>query len=380
MTYIDTIDYLPSYRVSKVCSSDTCHSVGVTLYPSLKKVYKRSTSSPYPFVKHNPFTGIKLYRDRGVHELFFQQYGDFGVSHLFAEGTISFDENKLSYFLSTSDDPSVQLAVAAFYSRISNLKVNMAQVYAERQKTIDLVAKSCKQLAVWYRSLRRGRNPFTGETCNGRNASNLWLQYAYGWTPLVSDVYSAMDALKGVEPKLKLSLSRRANGAELEVKQSGYGYVQGHRVLNEVHVSSRSSCRTTVSGLFEIKDPSLLTANYVGLTNPALLVWELLPYSFVVDWFLPIGAWLESLNALAGLSVREASITRTNVINWSGMSKLALTGSYQSKATSVCDINQVSKCKKRELGLPSLPLPTFRSPVSTSHALTGLALLRQAFK
>jgi hypothetical protein len=41
--------------------------------------------------------------------------------------------------------------------------------------------------------------------------------------------------------------------------------------------------------------------NQTGFTNPINLLWELLPFSFVADWFLPIGNYLEALTAWNGL-------------------------------------------------------------------------------
>jgi hypothetical protein len=37
------------------------------------------------------------------------------------------------------------------------------------------------------------------------------------------------------------------------------------------------------------------------LINPLSIGWEVIPYSFVVDWFAPIGNTLSSLTATAGL-------------------------------------------------------------------------------
>jgi len=39
----------------------------------------------------------------------------------------------------------------------------------------------------------------------------------------------------------------------------------------------------------------------LGLTNPEMVMWELLPYSFVADWFIPIGDWMEARALVQGL-------------------------------------------------------------------------------
>jgi hypothetical protein len=46
-------------------------------------------------------------------------------------------------------------------------------------------------------------------------------------------------------------------------------------------------------------------ASRLGLINPASVAWELVPFSFVVDWFTGFGSYLDSFTELAGLSVSQ---------------------------------------------------------------------------
>lgn len=46
-------------------------------------------------------------------------------------------------------------------------------------------------------------------------------------------------------------------------------------------------------------------ATQYGIANPALVLWEMVPFSFAVDWFLDIGGYLESLGALNGLVIDD---------------------------------------------------------------------------
>jgi hypothetical protein len=55
----------------------------------------------------------------------------------------------------------------------------------------------------------------------------------------------------------------------------------------------------------------------LGLNNPLLVVWQALPYSFVVDWFLNVGGTLE---ALAGFQDKTVEWNVYNV-NWSMKTK-----------------------------------------------------------
>ncbi len=62
-------------------------------------------------------------------------------------------------------------------------------------------------------------------------------------------------------------------------------------------------CEVTIS------NPNLYLANNLGLANPAIVVWELIPFSFVVDWFVTVGQFLENGSAWLGLTVTKPYTT-----------------------------------------------------------------------
>jgi hypothetical protein len=55
-----------------------------------------------------------------------------------------------------------------------------------------------------------------------------------------------------------------------------------------------------------LTNPNLGLASRMGLVNPLSIAWEVVPFSFVVDWFLPVGNFLENLTSLAGTVQLEA--------------------------------------------------------------------------
>ena len=47
----------------------------------------------------------------------------------------------------------------------------------------------------------------------------------------------------------------------------------------------------------------------LGLINPSTVAWERLPWSFVIDWFIPIGSYLDSVGFFGGLRLSYAQST-----------------------------------------------------------------------
>jgi hypothetical protein len=67
--------------------------------------------------------------------------------------------------------------------------------------------------------------------------------------------------------------------------------------------SSNSSIFSRRSYTFEAYE-ELSALRQMGLGNPASILWERLPYSFVIDWFIPIGNYLELIGQVPYLRGR----------------------------------------------------------------------------
>lgn len=48
------------------------------------------------------------------------------------------------------------------------------------------------------------------------------------------------------------------------------------------------------------------------MINPVGIAWELVPFSFAVDWFIPVGKFLNSYTDLAGVDLIRAYTTFTD--------------------------------------------------------------------
>lgn len=129
---------------------------------------------------------------------------------------------------------------------------------------------------------------------------------------------------------------------------------------------------TVTSKIFATVDNAdLLARSQLGMTKSDLLLaaWEVVPFSFVLDWALPIGDFIEANLATQGLkfrsgytSIRVRELGRTSPVNIN-------VDTYTATYSSICDWYW------RKL-LTSFPLPVlqFKDPRSYSHLMTAASL------
>ena len=114
----------------------------------------------------------------------------------------------------------------------------------------------------------------------------------------------------------------------------------------------------------------------MGLTNPAAVVWELMPLSFVGDWILPVSSYLEALNFSNATTANYVITTfvRNRTTSQEGAEVTGNGGQYRM------DFLREHIDVKREVStsLP-VPMPTWKSALATEspfkRALDAVALV-----
>jgi hypothetical protein len=180
-----------------------------------------------------------------------------------------------------------------------------------------------------------------------------WLTYTYGLRPLYGSIYGTFN-----------EMMHPARGGSYLIKGRAIDVVKNRTVTSvpfptttDIIVDSR---RSEYAVQFTLTKPSALQslANYTSL-NPASIVWELTPFSFVADWFIDIGGYLRNLETALLYMNNMSSIRRTNTrlvtfdskcVGGSGVVSVNLKANYRYSYK-----NRSSPA----LVLPSLPRPKF---------------------
>lgn len=180
---------------------------------------------------------------------------------------------------------------------------NLPLFLAESRKTIAMVANAAatiNQAILDWRKKHRGRE-----------THNMWLEYRYGWRLLLKDVYDALVVLHSIRTKMvKQRVTARSTLSAKGSSSWGNPLIgnPNNRISSQVSYDYDDTYECKITVLYE-DQTSLGTLQQLGITNPALLLWELIPYSFVADWFIPVGNYLSTLDAFLGKTFKAGCVS-----------------------------------------------------------------------
>jgi hypothetical protein len=279
----------------------------------------------------------------------------------------------------------------------SGIEGNLAQDIVQIGQTTRLITNTCKRLVKSVTALKHGNIPGAVRALwdghmpryNGRGPSlskslaSNWLELQYGWKPLIQDVRASMEALKRLNSASGLLVHRVTGSARVQTTTDS-PIISGVGTNGRIGTHSLSAeTRVKIVLRYKIDDKLKAFLQQTGFTNPINLGWEIVPFSFVVDWFIPIGPYLETLSSWDGLVFQDGSKTtftrgvQTSIVDasetFSGIN-------YEHHARYRRQTVLLDRVKL--LTFPTTKMPTgFKNGLaSVTHATNALALLRAAFR
>lgn len=167
---------------------------------------------------------------------------------------------------------------------------NLFESVAEADQTIGLFERPLQRLTQTFNKAaeakRKGR--FTGYTVDG--ISHLWLMYRYGISPALNDIEGIISGLQKKTEKRRETL--RAKGGFEVSNRTVVSSSNGFGTMSvSCDIEEGITCRA-----FSLDEYSTSLWENIGFSNKGLstLPWELLRFSFVYDWFLNIGDFINA--------------------------------------------------------------------------------------
>lgn len=220
---------------------------------------------------------------------------------------------------------------------------------AELSKTIQMLRHP---ITSWWTFDRKRKIYYPGVS-----AANLWLQYRYGIRPLISSTDAILRSLyRNIRPLRKTTrassvVSKAPSRTYVSTANGWYAYTIEERITESVECRAMSIDEVATNRLPEY-----------GLATKDLLTlpWELIPYSFVVDWFVNVGDYIGALanclypSALGSCLVQTTTISKyeavVSQVGWGLGSNITV---FSPNAGWV-RMDEVAKYRDPGLGAPGL--------------------------
>lgn len=319
-------------------------------------------------IKYNAYTKTKISRHRTrLSNKFFVDNG----------------YNMSGYLHDVNDEIKLMNKV---FSKVNQHELQLGVAVAEGAKTIRLVRDSIlsvggalvevkhgnfqramQKLGIVKSTYGRARS---GKFYTNKNTqlspediSSRWLELQYGWKPLLKDVYEVCKAYEAITQGPRMYYFKANTKRFVNFDSSNHpSYVCPTRG------------KLTQKILLEMREDMMSSKpRSLGLEDPLTVAWELVPYSFVVDWFIPIGSYLAAAHSVPQLTgrwyktaVREFVNTHCQIIN----------PLYYEGAT--IDGEWLYITRTSGVGNLDVPLPKFKSldqALSPLHVTNAIALV-----
>lgn len=239
--------------------------------------------------------------------------------------------------------------------------------------------------------LKRGRgNRVTDDALlrqRSRTVAETWLEYSFGWSPLIADIKGGVAAIKHSVTGIPVA-SRYCTGQAVKYTQTISSPVVNTFGGNASCLIYRKIVREYSARVYgEVRvdggnSPSAL--QHLGF-QPHLFVptvWELLPWSFLVDYFVDVGGWLNAMSfptskiAWMGRTFRRNSVaTRSGALIAAqvkaniGANYVGCSGSPGTGTWTVKQVDRASLGPSTVISYPVLRIPTHFRQILNMGAL-----------
>lgn len=286
-----------------------------------------------------------------------------------------------SFVMGRMPDSSDLDVLARAVSKTREVSFEFATTIGELPETLSMLKMPLTKLAdIGTEVNKMTKGPVRGYASR---LTNAWLLVMYGVLPLlneVDDIRTAINAKLGADfgPLLKKRAKRIIDPSIDGTKFSrniGPCWLHGYE-----ETETKTSVRATV---YYQSQRSAIDDLGLGVNSLIPTLWALTPYSFVFDWFIDVGGWLNT--AIPNPSVRDLgncmSVTSESTYTLSlNHASLTQVGSVNYPYSSACSIyKQSRRCYQRNIGLslPALPQVNRRVlNISQEISLAALALQR----
>lgn len=207
-----------------------------------------------------------------------------------------------------------------------------------------------------------------------RHVADGWLQFQYGWKPLFGDLYgAAVESTNVVLNLLKKVRGYSSRSLWDQVSEPGL-FADGVFKVKR-NMSGKASCTIQC----EIELPGFSWDRFSSL-NPSSLAWEVIPYSFVIDWVVNIGQFLRAFETACTYNARFKSGFVSELYRGRvdcHVNDSIVSGIYQRVAAGYASARNTQFLRTPLTQYPMPRTPTFDAKLGWQRWLSAGSLIRQ---
>lgn len=267
-------------------------------------------------------------------------------------------------------------AIARCMNKLGDNKAELGSAIVQAKQAINMIASPSVTLLQAYIAARRGNWPkvasILGWNRRGRKFKHFpdkWLEYQFGWMPLLSDISGAYGLLSERMTEtmlLSASSTRKRKHYRSNADDANFTGSFSFEAIAKVRVDA------------SISSERLRAASQLGLADPLSVAWDVLPWTFVLDWFMPVGNVLSAISSQEGLQF----VAGSKSIVGKGFQLLSRNPSNPvNHGISQVGMVEVHRLHFMRIPFGDFPVPglyAVDNPFSTNRAKNALALFLQA--
>lgn len=275
----------------------------------------------------------------------------------------------------------------AYAKLVGKLKSDQAELGAslgEYRQTVGMVEDRASQLVDLAKAARR--NGWIGsvgamikrvKTSNEVSKKNLqklgrnYLEVAFGWIPTIQDLHTGLEVLtSGIPPAWASAKAESPIERRVTALAGSYPNLSSKAVTGG-QVKVRVGCGVVLT------NHNLWLANQLGLINPVSVAWELVPNSYIIDYFVNVNDVINSWTDFVGVDIVRPY--RTFVVEYTSNDYteygLSDPGSPCLGGVSYLLLKGKASRMNRELNIPGPTLTISPPHISLRRAGTSIARL-----
>jgi hypothetical protein len=192
----------------------------------------------------------------------------------------------------------IQKAVTQAWSNIDTSEVLSLVSIAESKKTVLSLASILWRLVKILKAAKNLRFKELKAELSRKELAQRWMELRYALRPLYYETHQIINAIT-YEGKNTDRFTFRGHASDSSSEDVSRAHANGDlrfnlRAIADREVSVRSGVLTHIETINKL--------NVWGLTKVAESAWELVPYSFVVDWILNVGQTIGSWTPEMGVT------------------------------------------------------------------------------